>query len=315
MADFHRRDRQVRKDFLFFLAFSACSAVNFGPLYDINTFGGDYADFELSERSADVAAKFEDYLETVIQGLDTSQDLHFYKAETFPTIHPIHWLISHFAVGAYSPLARLSGMLTAHMTQIAPQNGFTWHPHRNLEIYTYVIEGQLYHEDTTGGRGVITAGEVQRMFSGHYIEHQELNRTDEFTRVIQIWFLVEPEHWHLPPHYEQVPLSDMAPRQVGDGIVRNIIGPVGATDSHVKARLTSTVVPPDGQTTVERPQPGEDLFLYVVDGGGRIEANGLDEAVGLYDVVLSRPGATAPLLRAGDRPLNFLSFYLKAFLS
>jgi redox-sensitive bicupin YhaK (pirin superfamily) len=206
-------------------------------------------------------------------------------------------------------------MLTAHMTQIAPRNGFRWHPHRNLEIYTYVIDGQLYHEDTTGGRGVITAGEVQRMFSGDYIEHQELNLSDEFTRVIQIWFLADRQYLSLKPHYEQVKLSDMAARYIGDGLVRDIIGPHGATDSHVEARLTSTVIPSGGQTTVELPQPGEDLFLYMVDGQGQIQAGQLDQSVGLYDVLLATPQAEAPIIKAGDRSLNFLSFYLKPFLN
>src|ERR1700741_124571 len=103
---------------------------------------------------------------------------HF-PADTFPTIHPIHWLNSHFAVGGWSPLQRLSGMLTAHMTRIAPHAGFTWHPHRGVEIYTWVLEGALHHEDTTGGQGNIGAGELQRMFSGEWIEHQELNLTDD----------------------------------------------------------------------------------------------------------------------------------------
>jgi len=43
---------------------------------------------------------------------------------------------------------------------------FTWHPHRGLEIYTWVLEGRIHHEDTTGGMGDIHAGELQRMFSG-----------------------------------------------------------------------------------------------------------------------------------------------------
>ena len=76
-----------------------------------------------------------------------------YAADSFPYIHPIDWLTSHFAVGGWSPLQRLGGMLTAHMTRIAPQSGFTWHPHRALEIYTWVLEGTLYHEDSTGGKG------------------------------------------------------------------------------------------------------------------------------------------------------------------
>lgn len=252
--------------------------------------------------------------DSVIHSLDITQPLHFFKADAFPTIHPVHWLTSHFAVGGFSPLQRLSGMLTAHMTQIAPQNGFTWHPHRGLEIYTYVIDGELYHEDTTGGKGAITAGEVQRMFSGWHIAHQELNRTNHYARVIQIWFAAEPRHMGLPAHYEQIPLAQMAARQVGDATVRDIIGPNGATDSHVTARLTSSLLPAGGQTTFERPLPGEDLFLYFVNGNGRLQSSTLDEAVDLYDVVLAAPDAESVTLTAGTQPLNFLSFYLRPFI-
>ncbi len=252
---------------------------------------------------------------SVINDLAPTDSLTYYPADTFPTIHPVHWLTSHFAVGGWSPMQRLSGMLTAHMTQIAPRNGFTWHPHRGLEIYTYVIDGTLYHEDTTGGKGTITAGEVQRMFSGSYIQHQELNLTDAFTRVIQIWFVAEPQHMALPPHYEQVRLTDMPPRTVGDGVVREIIGPGGATDSHVDARLTSTLVPAGGETTIALPQPGEDLFLYVVGGSnGRFQSAHHDQSLNLYDVILATPQAETAVLHAGDQPLNFLSFYLKPFI-
>ena len=256
-----------------------------------------------------------DIFASVIKNLDVSQDLHFYKADTFPTMKPIHWLTSHFAVGGYSPLQRLSGMLTAHMTQIAPRNGFPWHPHRGLEIYNYVIDGELYHEDTTGGKGVITAGEVQRMFSGWWIEHQELNLTAEYARVIQIWFVADPQYIGKPAHYEQLRLTDMPPRQIGDATVRDIIGPNGATDSHVDARLTSTLIPAGGQATIELPKHGEDLFLYFVKGEGQVQATNLDEPVGLYDTLLATPQAEAATITAGERPLNYLSFYLKPFMS
>lgn len=252
--------------------------------------------------------------DSVITGLDTTGDLHFYKADTFPTIHPVHWLTSHFAVGGWSPLQRLSGMLTAHMTQIAPRNGFTWHPHRGLEIFTYVIDGELYHEDTTGGRGVIRAGEVQRMFSGYFIQHQELNQTHKFARVIQIWFVAEPASMGLPPHYEQIGLGDMCSRPVGDAIVRDIIGPNGATNAHVNARLTSATLPPGGQAAIELPEQGEELFLYFVDGHGRFQTATHQEAIGLYDVVLATPAADTAVIQAGDAPLNYLSFYLKPFM-
>lgn len=252
--------------------------------------------------------------DSVINDLPINNQLQFFKADTFPTIHPVHWLTSHFAVGGFSPLQRLSGMLTAHMTQIAPRNGFTWHPHRGLEIYTYVIDGQLYHEDSTGGKGVITAGEVQRMFSGNFIQHQELNRTDEFARVIQIWFVADVEHMGKPPHYEQIPLDAMTPRAVGDATVRDIIGPNGATNSHVTARLTSSLLPAGGTASIELPQPGEELFLYFVNGNGRFISSQHHETIDLYDVAVATPTAEQATVVAGDQPLNYLSFYLRPFM-
>ena len=54
-----------------------------------------------------------------------SKSIQHFPADTFPTIRPVHWLYSHFAVGGWSPLQRLSGMLTAHMTRIAPEPGTT----------------------------------------------------------------------------------------------------------------------------------------------------------------------------------------------
>lgn len=253
--------------------------------------------------------------DSVINNLAIDSNLQFYKADTFPLIRPVHWLTSHFAVGGFSPLQRLSGMLTAHMTQIAPHNGFRWHPHRGLEIFTYVIDGELYHEDTTGGKGAITAGEVQRMFSGNFIQHQELNLTDEFTRVIQIWFVADVEHMGLPPHYEQTKLSSMATRSVGDATVRDIIGPSGATDAHVSARLTSSILPAGGTATIELPQPGEDLFLYFVDGDGRFQTGTSQQEIDIYDVVLATPQAETAVISANsDKPLNYLSFYLSPFM-
>ena len=248
-----------------------------------------------------------------IVGLEMTENLHYFPADTFPTIHPVHWLHSHFAVGGYSPMRRLSGMLTAHMTQIAPQNGFTWHPHRGLEIYTYVIEGELYHEDITGGRGSIHAGEVQRMFSGDYIAHQELNLTDEKARVIQIWLVADPKYRGLEPHYEQVRLQKMPAQQNGDAIVREIIGPGGATDAHVDARLTSAVLPAGGSTQLAPPQVGEDLFLYFVDGDGQVHLDDKAQSIGLYDVLVAGPDAPQVMIEAGESGLNFLSFYLDPF--
>ena len=247
------------------------------------------------------------------------QAVQHFAAGAFPTMHPVDWLHSHFAVGGWSPLQRLSGMLTAHMTAIAPHSGFTWHPHRGLEIYTWVLEGTLHHEDTTGGEGDIGPGELQRMFSGQWIEHQELNLSPNPVRVIQIWFVAGYQHQALAPHYQQVGQAALPRRAVGDAAVYSLIGGGSPMEQHMTGRLTAAVVPPGGATTLEAPQPGEDLFLYITDGQGRVVLPAaVPEAatpLGQYDVLLARPDAPAvPLAAAPDQPLHYLSFYLPSFL-
>lgn len=237
-------------------------------------------------------------------------------ANIFPYTHPAWWLHSHFAVGGWSPLQRLSGMLTAHMTQIAPQAGFTWHPHRGLEIYTWVLDGRLYHEDTTGGKGIIEAGELQRMFAGDYIEHQELNPFDEPARVIQIWYVADPKHRGLEPHYQQAGRGDLPKQRVGDATVYSLIGGGSPMEQHMAGSLTATTVDAGGTTTLALPRPGEDLFFYVTGGVGQASHGAqLADPLGVYDVILARPDANPITLTAGpDAPLHALSFYLPSFL-
>src|SRR5664279_3610137 len=193
----------------------------------------------------------------------------YYPASTFPTIHPIYWLHSHFAVGGWSPLQRLSGMLTAHMTRIAPHAGFTWHPHRGLEIYTWVLEGTLYHEDSTGGEGDIGTAELQRMFAGDLIEHQELNQTDDLVRVIQIWFVADPRFRGMEPHYQQLGRDQLPAQRIGEATVYSLIGDGSPMQQHMTGRLTATVVDPGGSTHIVAPRPDEDLFVYFTDGRGQ----------------------------------------------
>ncbi len=244
------------------------------------------------------------------------QPFQHFPADAFPSIHPIWWLHSHFAVGGWSPLQRLSGMLTAHMTAIAPRAGFTWHPHRGLEIFTWVLEGVLHHEDTTGGQGDIGAGEFQRMFSGDWIEHQELNTTDQPTRVIQIWFAADPKYRGLPPHYQQLGREQLPARRVGAATVRSLIGDDSPMEQHlIGGRLTAATVEAGGSTTLEPPREGEDLFVYVTDGLGQAAHDGDGADLGQYDVILARPQADAIQVSAAAQPLHVLNFYLPRFLA
>jgi quercetin 2,3-dioxygenase len=84
--------------------------------------------------------------------------------------------------------------------------GFPTHSHREMEIVTYVLEGQLAHKDSTGGVGFINPGEVQRMTAGTGIAHSEYNSSPtEITKLLQMWVL--PAHEGLTPSYEQKQFS------------------------------------------------------------------------------------------------------------
>ncbi len=89
----------------------------------------------------------------------------------------IEWLSTywHFSFDQYYDPANTSfGPLRVfNDDRIAPSGGFPLHPHREMEIVTYVIEGQIEHHDTLGNRGVVSAGEIQRMSAGTGIRHSE----------------------------------------------------------------------------------------------------------------------------------------------
>lgn len=86
--------------------------------------------------------------------------------------------------------------------------GFGTHPHRDMEIVTYVIDGVIEHRDSIGHTEQITAGEVQRMTAGSGIAHSEYNASgDKPLRLLQIW--IKPIQNNLPPSYEQ---KRIAPR-------------------------------------------------------------------------------------------------------
>jgi quercetin 2,3-dioxygenase len=115
----------------------------------------------------------------------------------------------HFAVDSQgNPAhARLGKLLVWNDDEIAPHSGFPMHGHRDMEIVTYVREGVLKHEDSSGGWGEIRPGNVQAITAGRGIRHSEYNDTDARLRIFQIWLL--PRRLGLDPCWATKPFADM----------------------------------------------------------------------------------------------------------
>lgn len=153
--------------------------------------------------------------------------------------------------------------------RIAPDSGFGTHPHRDMEIVSYVLEGALAHRDSMGNGSVIVPGDVQRMSAGTGVLHSEHNAADgQTTHFLQIWFL--PRHRGRAPGYE--PKRFDAPSKRGQ--LRLIASPDGADGSVTldqDARLFAGLF--DGaERSTYRLGGGRQAYLHVARG--RVVANG-----------------------------------------
>jgi len=108
----------------------------------------------------------------------------------------------------YDPKNTHHGLLLVHNDDVvAPGTGFGQHPHRDMEIVTWVLDGALEHRDSEGNHGVITPGLAQRMSAGRGIRHSEQNASrDEPVHLLQMW--VVPDVSGITPEYEEVDVTD-----------------------------------------------------------------------------------------------------------
>ena len=153
--------------------------------------------------------------------------------------------------------------------RISPAAGFGRHPHQDMEIITWVLSGELAHEDSTGSKAVLKAGNVQRMSAGTGIVHSECNNSQtEPVHLLQIW--IEPNELGIPPRFEDIAIT---PEQV-QGKLRLIASPDGRDGSSIIQQDASVYISAltDGQE-VQLPLAAS-RHAWVQVATGQISLNG-----------------------------------------
>ena len=180
--------------------------------------------------------------------------------------------------------------------EIAPNTGFPAHPHRDMEIITYVREGAITHQDSLGNKGRTEAGDVQVMSAGSGVRHSEYNLEPVTTRIFQIW--IEPTTEGGQPTWGAKPF----PKSSRNGkFVTLASGRKGDNDAlpiRADARVLGTTLKA-GETAEY--QADKARHLYLVPAAGRVEVNGV--AVNARDGAAIRDEATLKITALEDSEL------------
>ncbi len=201
------------------------------------------------------------------------------------------WLDSHhtFSFADYYDPAHMGfrALRVINEDRVAPGRGFGTHPHRDMEIISYVLEGGLEHKDSLGTGSVIRPLEVQRMSAGTGVSHSELNASkSEPVHFLQIW--LQPSQRGLKPSYDQRALDA---GQL-DGQLRLVASPeaeAGALKVHSDARLYAGRFA-SGQSATH--PLGEGRHAWVQVARGRVRVNGSDLEQGDGVAISEEPSVT-----------------------
>jgi redox-sensitive bicupin YhaK (pirin superfamily) len=191
------------------------------------------------------------------------------------------WLHSHhtFSFGSYYDPEQMgfSDLLVINDDRVRPGKGFDTHGHRDMEIFSYVLEGALEHKDSMGNGSVIRPGDVQMMSAGTGIRHSEFNASrQEPVHFLQIWIV--PDRLGVTPRYQQKHFTDADKR----GRMRLIISPDGAEGSlsvHQDARVYAGLFDGAEQQRFVLPE-GRFAYLHVARGAITVNGQRLSEGDG-----------------------------------
>jgi redox-sensitive bicupin YhaK (pirin superfamily) len=157
--------------------------------------------------------------------------------------------------------------------RVQPGMGFGTHGHRDMEIVSYVLDGELSHKDNMGTGSIIVPGDVQRMSAGRGVQHSEFNPSkDRPVHFLQIW--IEPDVKGIRPSYEQKRI-DAAAKRGRLALIASPDGRDGSVTLHQDARLYAALV--TGEEKVEHDiAAGRRGYVHVARGRVDLDGNALD---------------------------------------
>jgi quercetin 2,3-dioxygenase len=167
---------------------------------------------------------------------------------------------------------------------IEPAQGFGTHPHRDMEIVTYVLSGELEHQDSNGNRGVVHPGEVQVMSAGTGIMHSEYNHSKEKpVHLIQLWIL--PRTKSLKPRWEQKRFSlDERTGKLLPVVSSGEVPGTLAIDQDARIFVSALKA---GDQVVHKSRAGRKVYLFVTEGS--LQVNGDSLAAGDQAKIADEP--------------------------
>jgi len=166
--------------------------------------------------------------------------------------------------------------------RVAPGQGFGTHPHADMEIITYILEGELEHRDSMGNGSVIKPGDVQRMSAGTGITHSEFNPSEKKpVHLLQIWIF--PDKKEIKPSYEQKHFPDEE-KQNRLCLIASSDGREGSVQIHQDALVYASLVD-KGNSVQHVLKPGRGAWIHLVRGSVTVNGKSLKagDAVGVDD--------------------------------
>jgi redox-sensitive bicupin YhaK (pirin superfamily) len=183
---------------------------------------------------------------------------------------------------------------------VMPGMGFGTHPHRDMEIITYILSGQLEHKDSMGNGRIIRAGEVQYMAAGTGVQHSEFNPAkDEAVHLLQVWIV--PDQKGVKPRYAEKSVQEAAPGSLQ--LITSKTGRDGSIAIHQDADLWVAKLG-DGKEVSHKLAPGRHAWLHVAEG--EVTVNGQTLSGGDAAAVTEETS----LKLAGTKPSQVLLFDL-----